>query len=80
MSGDPMSKARMSRLEAYADDEEIEALWAKFAESMNKAQKNSNHPVETLQAIAVALSALGEGVRQMLLKLSENANKVKDPP
>jgi len=80
MSGDPMSKARMSRLEAHADDEEIEALWAKFAESINKAQKNNNHPVETLQAIAVALSALGEGVRQMLLKLSENANKVKDPP
>ena len=80
MSGDPMGKARMSRLEGYADDEEIEALWAKFAESINKAQKNNNHPVETLQAIAVALSALGEGVRQMLLKLSENANKVKDPP
>lgn len=69
MSGDPLDKERMSRLEAFAGDAEIDALWAKFAESINKAQKDSNHLVETLQAMAVALAALGEGVRQMLLQL-----------
>ena len=53
--------------EPLADDAETDALWAKFAESINRAQKNSNHPVETLQAMSVALAALGEGVRQMLL-------------
>ena len=52
--------------EPLADDAETDALWAKFAESINRAQKNSNHPVETLQAMSVALAALGEGVRQML--------------
>ena len=70
MSEDPLIKVRMSRLEALADDAETDALWAKFAESIkNKAQKNSNHPVETLQAMSVALGALGEGVWQMLLQL-----------
>jgi hypothetical protein len=65
----PLDEERMSRLEAFSGDAEIDALWAKFAESINKAQKDSNHPVETLQAMAVALAALGEGVRQMLLQL-----------
>ena len=69
MSGDPLDEERMSRLETFAGDAEIDALWAKFAESINKAQKDSNHPVETLQAMAVALAALGEGGRQMLLQL-----------
>ena len=71
MSEDSLSRVRMSRYEALADDAETDALWAKFAESINRAQKNSNHPVETLQAMSVALAALGEGVRQMLLQLMD---------
>ena len=71
MSEDSLSKVRMSRYEALADDAETDALWAKFAESINRVQKNSNHPVETLQAMSVALVALGEGVRQMLLQLMD---------
>ena len=37
MSEDPLSKVRMSRYEALADDAETDALWAKFAESINRA-------------------------------------------
>ena len=39
MSEDPLSKVRMSRYEALADDAETDALWAKFAESINRVQK-----------------------------------------
>jgi hypothetical protein len=66
-----MKSKRMSRLE-LADEAEIDALWIQFSESINKAQKNSNHPVETLQAMSVALGAFGEGVRQMLLQLRDS--------
>ena len=37
MSEDSLSRVRMSRYEALADDAETDALWAKFAESINRA-------------------------------------------
>ena len=70
------NKVRLSKRvrpghEMTSEDAAIEALWARFYESIHKGQKGSNHPVETLQAMSVALSALGEGIHQMLKRLAD---------
>jgi len=73
-----VDKVKLSRPQldkAPLDDPDVEALWAKFHASIHKAQKGSNHPVETLQALSAALAALGEGLHQMLLRLADRRDQ-----
>ena len=72
MSKDQVKKVRLSSVERSqeaANDLETDALWAKFNESVHRAQKGNNHPVETLHAVAESLAALGAGMRRMLQTL-----------
>ena len=49
---------------AGGDDQE--ARWHRFHDSIHKAQRDTNHPTETLKFIAIALSALGEVLQEAM--------------
>ena len=50
--------------EAVEDDQETR--WLRFHDSIHKAQRDNNHPTETLKFIAIALSALGEVLQEAM--------------
>ena len=52
------------RGEAVEDDQETR--WLRFHDSIHKAQRDNNHPTETLKFIAIALSALGEVLQEAM--------------
>ncbi len=53
-------------LESRDRRDQDDALWHRFYDSMHKAQRDHNHPTETLKFIALALASLGEVLQEAM--------------
>ena len=57
-------------LESRDRRDQDDTLWHRFYDSIHKAQRDHNHPTETLKFIALALASLGELLQEAMRRKS----------